>query len=409
MTKKEGMSLEIAKAPNIYAILPHVRCGFELECQRMDGKTMRDIEKQYSRQSYRSEELAREAIDKVDSTEKLIALLDAMQSNYSSSQCHLGRYSRHFIGVIPSNEILREHMFMEALTKECRSKKSVAQEALKRYMEHAHVTFSRHVYPTDAIYRLFKIKVSTQERRVNWENFCSKTLEIPSSCNMSGDGSVSGPEIRTVGGLTVQEFCRAVNELFEKHSFLIDERCSFHIHLSVNDVSHRYGERFQSWMLEYLFMNMTSMPESVVSRFCYYECRGDELLEIDEGDDDDDPYPDEEGEKYWMDQYFPFAITENRYAFVSYRGQTWEFRCFGNVQDPREAKRCLLLAIGALKYAYECSKGISVPYLHSGPVWKRTNSKLREYVKGKIKRKTAMAKLIKESAEVRRAKKRSAA
>jgi hypothetical protein len=139
------------------------------------------------------------------------------------------------------------------------------------------------------------------------------------------DSSVSGGEIRTVGALTAQEFMAAASALFDRHDFRIDEGCSFHIHLSVPGVKHNYGQLLQGEMQAYLLANQDRLPKSVrqrlktkAIRFCSFKLDSDKMR-----------------------------------AVHGHPQRTWEFRLFGNVQSKQDAWRCLLLAIDALRHAYQ--------------------------------------------------------
>ncbi len=80
------------------------------------------------------------------------------------------------------------------------------------------------------------------------------------------DSSVRGGEIRTVGALTPQEFMAAATALFNGHDFEIDTGCSFHIHLSVPDVKHKYGRAMQGEMMSYILNNLDRVPADVKER-----------------------------------------------------------------------------------------------------------------------------------------------
>jgi len=143
------------------------------------------------------------------------------------------------------------------------------------------------------------------------------------------DSSVSGVEIRTIGGLSYLDFVSALRDSF-KLEHRIDKACSFHIHLSLPEVQHSYGERFQLALVEYLVESIPRLPDNVQKRF----------------------------QSATSNQYIR-GITSSRekYSFVNAHSlNTWEFRCFGNVKSVSEGIACLNIAIDAMAYAYACVK-----------------------------------------------------
>lgn len=146
------------------------------------------------------------------------------------------------------------------------------------------------------------------------------------------DGSVAGFEFRTIGGLTYFQFLGEANRLF-RHTHVIDEKCSYHIHLSLPGVRHRYGKRFQAAMIEYVCSQWDRFPSGLKSRL----------------------------KKITDMTYFKKLITNgtDKYAFIRFHPEygTWEFRCFGNIQTAAEAKTCLDIAIEAMKHAYSVLDG----------------------------------------------------
>lgn len=137
------------------------------------------------------------------------------------------------------------------------------------------------------------------------------------------DSSVKGGEIRTVGACTPIEFMAAARALFKNHEFKIDSGCSFHIHLSVKDVTHVYGKQMQAEMMTYLLENQHRLPESVRER-----------MKKDTN-------------------YFRFENNQEKYRAVHKHSLgTWEFRLFGNITNEHDAWRCLILAIDTFRHAY---------------------------------------------------------
>lgn len=157
------------------------------------------------------------------------------------------------------------------------------------------------------------------------------TVSIPAGIQVGSDGTVSGFEFRTGnGGVNYPDFIRLARELFQiPHS--IDTGCSFHIHLSVVGVRHKFGERLQAAMVEFLALNIESVPESVRLRWS----------------------------KIDSNSYIRKLIGEtDKYCFIRSHPQgTWEFRCFGNVKNAKDAKKCLDLSIAALAHGYAVIQG----------------------------------------------------
>lgn len=146
------------------------------------------------------------------------------------------------------------------------------------------------------------------------------------------DGSVQGFEIRTNGALSIAQFIRASSVAFKKNKHVIDDRCSFHIHVGIKNLRHQnYDPVMQSRMYEYLAEHIGEVPESVRQRW-----RNTEQI----------------------NRFAKFELQHEKYTFVNcHRLGTWEFRCFGNVTNHKDAVKCMALAVRALAYAYECASG----------------------------------------------------
>lgn len=162
-----------------------------------------------------------------------------------------------------------------------------------------------------------------------WLNHESKTNDLRPRLNVGTDNSVDGVEIRTIDGLTYRQFYAAAKAAFSlDHD--IDTACSFHIHLSIPNVKHSFGDRFQLALVEYLIENVERLPANVQERF----------------------------KKAPKNEYINGLLSsQKKYSFVHAHDQgTWEFRCFGNVQNTSEAMICLNIAIEAMNYAYQATK-----------------------------------------------------
>lgn len=165
--------------------------------------------------------------------------------------------------------------------------------------------------------------------RKEWLNHESKTNDVRPRLNVGTDNSVDGVEIRTIDGLSYRQFYAAAKAAFSlDHD--IDTACSFHIHLSIPNVKHSFGDRFQLALVEYLIENVERLPANVQKRF--RNAPGNEYIN-------------------------GLLSSKKKYSFVHAHDQgTWEFRCFGNVQNTSEAMTCLNIAIEAMNYAYKATK-----------------------------------------------------
>ncbi len=173
---------------------------------------------------------------------------------------------------------------------------------------------------------------STILDNVNSDDFCEsgdigQHIDIPARIEAVNDSSVSGFEFRTIGGLELAEVKTAAENIF-RFDHKIDTKCSFHVHISIPGVKHQYGTELQAAMTEYLLINIAKIPDSIKQR--------------------------------WADDcgYFKPMISRDKYAFVHMHDQgTWEFRCFGNVKNSKDAETCFLLATEALQYGYKVVAG----------------------------------------------------
>lgn len=141
-----------------------------------------------------------------------------------------------------------------------------------------------------------------------------------------GDGSVNGPEVKPTRPASFAE-CKEACDLLFKNEMVVDTQCSFHVHVSVKGESKSsYDRKLQLFMLEFLVGNISNIPESCKERW---------------------------KNKSQMARYCTIHPSEGKYSFIHFhpRFKTWEFRCFGNISNAKDAVRCIELAARAYRYA----------------------------------------------------------
>ena len=140
------------------------------------------------------------------------------------------------------------------------------------------------------------------------------------------DGTVSGPEFQfpceSCPGDTPERVKSALWLFFRDHEVLVDNGCSFHIHVSFREMAKQYDEFSQYLIIQYLVDHYNRIPQSVWNRAS------------------------EQGD------YYARGITTDRTQFVAYRGNTWEFRFFGNIDNYDDGEQAIDLAIDACRWAY---------------------------------------------------------
>lgn len=188
------------------------------------------------------------------------------------------------------------------------------------------------------------------------------------------DGSVRGFEIRTKGALTITEFIKAAEIAFDMNKHEIDIGCSFHLHVGLKGASHEYDPKMQSAMYEYLMEHINEVPATVLTRW-------DSLNN-----------PPVSGERH-VGQYFQPILKNTKFTFVNRHGQgTWEFRCFGNVTNKKDAMKCLMLAIKAIVYGHDICSGRKQPLVKN-----ITEAQMKACIKDRAPLSTYLPKKKKES------------
>ena len=152
-------------------------------------------------------------------------------------------------------------------------------------------------------------------------------ISAPRGMIIELDQSVSGFELRTDGPKKYSEFIRCANDVF-KMSHEIDVSCSFHIHLSIPGIRPLSGGHMVKRLTQYIIDHQSELPESVLERFRQVGKSAGRFFR-------------------------PKVGSEGKSTAINCHSQgTWEFRCFGNVTNAADAKKCLDIAIRALHWAY---------------------------------------------------------
>lgn len=189
--------------------------------------------------------------------------------------------------------------------------------------------FKNHIRRTLSSSEMRKIPEQMKPYFVSWDmesfypTLAGKNWHPDLEC--VSDGSVSGPEIKPKRPLSFTEAESALDVLF-KNEMVVDTRCSFHVHVSINGNHARYDEKIQMYMIEFLVANIHNVPASCRARWM---------------------------NRYQVARYFAILPSADKYSFIHFhrRFKTWEFRCFGNITNSADAISCLKLAAGAYKYA----------------------------------------------------------
>lgn len=383
--------LSFVKMPTIIA-LGTVKCGFELETQRVNGLTLAQITKEHSEESepdfdedgyaeYCTDE-ANETLDDANSV-FLRGLFRAVCDNDSTPVLRVGRHGIRVRGVlfVQLKSLCRKVIYAirsshidfslpafggsEVFVNTIRvhGGDEVNYDSLWSELE------TLDMWPAWSISNMLAITESSSEDIVShiydwlWDNldrslFTSYPddsdedtddgggptahMHVPDGVEWKRDGSVTGPEFVTAGsGTSAAQFSSTLRKLFYYNEFVIDAGCSFHIHLSVPGIIHKHGKLFQAHLMEYLLGQIHRVPKSVRERWA-----------SDTG-------------------YFKPRLSKDKYTFVHFHESlgTWEFRCFGNVQSHADGMKCLKLAVEALRYAYSVQLKRAKPVIKQESDW----------------------------------------
>ena len=163
------------------------------------------------------------------------------------------------------------------------------------------------------------------------------------------DSTVSGFELRTVGGISKELFSEALADVMQvQHE--VDSKCSFHVHIGSNsDLALPTTREAHRQMIAFIVSD-PRIPAKVRERWTNATTR---------------------------DKWFPITGngTEEKYAFIynHRKYKTLEFRCFGNVSNAEDAEACRAVAHDAVVDALRSPKDIDPSELKA---WYSTVNKI---------------------------------
>jgi hypothetical protein len=157
-----------------------------------------------------------------------------------------------------------------------------------------------------------------------------KHLNVAPDLVVKEDGSVRGGEITTHGPQTVSDCLAITSDILSDNDLTIDRKCSYHIHFSVEDMTHSYSNAIQSEGMRFF---------------------------IEQGEREG--HPDFIKERFEDFRFFLPELTMDKYAFINYNSKyrTWEFRVFGNVKTVEDAKWCYRTLLKSMRHVYKVLNG----------------------------------------------------
>lgn len=310
---------KFANAPLMEA-LKMIRCGFELETNRFEGKDWNDYDDDEQDDDAIAEDQWSEAHERAEDSWGDVSdgYFEEARENMNMEALFPAYMKRRAAGDSPSAarmhvmDVLREVFLVrdysrwqeEFLGRDIAL--SIARKGQRDFDD----------YFNDIL----------QDVRMNWEDDSDSSWPIIPNVEFVSDGSVDGPEIRTKGALTPAQFLRALKTV-TSYDLDVSTGCSFHTHLSLTGVKHQYGQRLAAALMEYFLTHWSDLPERVRTR-----------LKRDRG-------------------YCAFMLNPDKYRFVHWHRQgTLEFRLFGNIDNYEDGAKCLVLAVRALQWAYKVVK-----------------------------------------------------
>lgn len=308
----------------VYQAMAQVKLGFELETQAVNGKEY--------------DELRRVELTETQIQAKVTEYLDRFRSkpaNKLPNRELSGMYSEVYAVLLA--ELTKVYQSDSWVTPNVNSMNRRSQ--FMRYMLGADLTVGD-LYTDEVRQAVYDIKSQATVEYHDKPNL----PRLPRGIQAKYDSSVSGPEFVVAGsGKPIPQCLKLLRRLLRRFDLAVDDRCSFHVHVSVPGLKHYYGANLQAYMYEYLLNNLHRVPDSVLKRWQNEDQR---------------------------DEYFQLRIQDHKYSFVHYhaRCKTWEFRCFGDVSDFKSGAKCFKLAVEALQYAYRVSLGLESSDV-SGDTW----------------------------------------
>jgi hypothetical protein len=339
-----------------YKALKYFRIGFELECQALNGKITEDckrhnqVQRQYREADYRNGIKA--SYDRLIATEFIyqdgngndIPRVWLAVTTLTSKLWFIRFLKRKYPNEFPD---LKASTTTYDAIKEILATKQVKFSDFLQVVSEIGDMYPVNPYPSLcqsinawvsdpslkwAAYFVDKERFVDPEVAPRFENIHDyfvwhakkANLPWPSKLSAGTDGTVRGPELRTIGGLTVQECIQTVN-MISQHDVKVDRGCSFHIHVSVadNDFGVGHYEEFHKALWEGLMKQWSRLPDPVKDRA-------------------------KNGNK----QYYKMSADRgDRYCAVAYRNKTWEFRLFGGISSKKDQLICVSIALRALHYA----------------------------------------------------------
>lgn len=298
--KKKGRVINpqvaaLAKA-NLVGLLKAVKIGFELETQKYEGKTKQQLDDIVINRGDKKSPIYVVDDEKVKAL-KVARGMEKLDKHGIAYLAEIYDSIRKFNRVIPNSDLLKTKDINSVLT-------AFGYDPSK---------FAAKLTAHNAV-------TDDELKKASKEIFYPQFPGVVSAA----DGTVTGFEFRSEGnGVTAQEFRKLTKAVFNG-AHKIDTGCSFHIHLSLDGIKHRYGKNFQAFATDYILRHWSFLPESVQRRISNYD-------------------------------YYRPRISTDKYTAVAYhqRYYTWEFRIFGNVQNAKEASICLIMALRAMQYAYQ--------------------------------------------------------
>lgn len=357
---------------SLFEFIRYVSCGFELECQTFHGKTTSD----FNRQINESRQINIDAYQRA-LTESYERLLD-----YPLSHPELFRTVRHMLSnsmtiAFIKNKYPRQYpdLKVNGLSSfrliqlfEIRGTKL---KDVMGYLNSSEVNTTRRNKGNELSRTLMRGIRGLNESFITGTDLCvdennfaygdptfhdmKKYFEyhaerdLPRNVELVPDGSVSGPEIRTIGGLKPVEFLRTAKEVL-KRNIKVNAGCSFHIHIALNktDESRLTGTRthvpsaeVQHYAFEYILRHVHEFPLAVRERISQNQ---------------------RDGRKYYK---FDPSRKGDRYFCIAQRHDTYEFRMWGNIADYKSVSQCLMMTIKALHYGLRVVNGQDKPVFNN--------------------------------------------